>query len=75
MVFTNLYRHGFVKTFHGKAQKILKDDWYHNRKQNKRAESLRIVKLAAEIVRDYIKVKAYATETYAATDVFFKNLK
>lgn len=56
--------------FKGISNEILTNAWYTNKKVNKEEERLRILKTAATIITDDVKLNIYDTSFYESSDDF-----
>jgi len=59
-----------VICFRDVGKKIIEDSWYNKRAVNEEEEKFRIVKLAAKIIRDDIRSRAYNVQEYPPADDF-----
>lgn len=62
-----------IVCFRNTDNKILSKQWYADQKSNVEEERLRIVKAAAEMICEDIRLKIYDTKHYPQTDDFLKN--
>lgn len=64
-----------IVSFTNIASNTLIDTWYTNRANNDEDERLRIVRAAAEIIREDIKSKTYEFKTYPSGSEFYRDVK
>lgn len=64
-----------VICFRNTGYTILTDNWYNSKKQNVEEERLRIVKAAADIIREDIRSMVYDLRNYPTPETFLDNVK
>lgn len=62
-----------IVTLKDSVDNILKDVWYSQKNNDERTERIRIVKKAAEIIREDIRLKTYEKDSYPSPNNFLKN--
>ena len=60
--------------FKNTGHKILTSSWYESKSSDPHAERLRVVKAAAEIIREDIRSQVYDTYQFTPSDNFFQNV-
>lgn len=64
-----------IVTLKDSADHILIDSWYHQKNDDQQSEQLRVVKAAADIIREDIRTKSYDKDSYPSPNNFLKNAK
>lgn len=67
------FKHTIV-CFKNTGHKILTSTWYDSRSSDPQAERQRVVKAAAEVIREDIRSQVYDTTQFTPSDDFFQNV-
>lgn len=73
IILTDSYKGESVICFLDTGRQKLAESWYEEKKQNEREEKIRIVKTAADLVREEIQSRIYNTGFYPPSDSFLEN--
>lgn len=68
VVFTSIPGRSSVVCFSGYRDKILTEQWYEEKKTNQTDERNRIVLMAAKVIREDIRSRAYNCDTYPTSE-------
>lgn len=74
MIATGINRQPVI-CFRNTGYTILSNNWYESKNQNEEEERLRVVKAAADIIREDIRTVIYNLHTYPTPDTFLEDVE